>query len=52
MARRMLQSSTSPNDYREKPKLIVLKVMRNNFRSGNKVIKKAQYRNIVIPQLN
>lgn len=26
--------------------------MRNKFRSGKKVIRKAQYRNAVIPQLN
>lgn len=32
--------------------MIALKVMRNKFRLGTKVIKKAQYRNIVIPQLN
>lgn len=32
--------------------MVALKVMRNKFKLGRKVIKKAQYRNIVIPQLN
>lgn len=32
--------------------MIVLKVMRNEFRLGRKVIENARYGNVVIPQLN
>lgn len=36
----------------KKTKLIVLKITSNKFRSGRKVFKKAQYRNVVILHLN
>lgn len=32
----------------KKTKLIVLKITSNKFRSGRKVIKKAQYRNVIL----